>query len=105
MHQDTRTLGLILLSAAIGISLGHVLMYYVLSHLGAIIEAGAEMATPFLTFAGAALIFGERLSLLQWTGGLGVIVGCIPVSVAHTRHSRPGPWQEAVSPVGRTKAD
>jgi drug/metabolite transporter (DMT)-like permease len=85
VEQEPRTLGLIVLSAAIGISLGHVLMYYVLGHLGAIIEGGAEMATPFLTFVGAALIFGERLSALQWAGGLGVISGCALMISAHRR--------------------
>lgn len=88
-EQDLHTLGLIVLSAAIGISLGHVLMYYVLGHLGAIIESGAEMVTPFLTFSGAALIFGERLSALQWTGGLGVIAGCALMISAHRRHPEP----------------
>jgi drug/metabolite transporter (DMT)-like permease len=77
------TLGLIALSAALGISLAHVLMFYVLGHLGAIIESGSEMATPFLTYCGAALVFGERLSPLQWVGGLGVIAGCALMLSAH----------------------
>jgi drug/metabolite transporter (DMT)-like permease len=89
--QNLHTLGLIVLSAAIGISLAHVLMYYVLGHLGAIIESGAEMMTPFVTFSGAALIFGERLSALQWTGGLGVIAGCALMISAHRRHPEPVP--------------
>lgn len=78
-----RSLGLLALSAVLGIALAHVLMYYVLDHLGAIVESGAEMLTPFLTFCGAALIFGERLSMLQWTGGLGVISGCVVMVSAH----------------------
>jgi drug/metabolite transporter (DMT)-like permease len=82
-EQQPPTLFLIVLSAGIGISLGHVLMYYVLDHLGAIIEGGAEMVTPFLTFLGAALLFGERLSALQWAGGLGVIAGCALMISAH----------------------
>ncbi len=76
-------LGLLALSAVLGIALAHVLMYYVLQHLGAIVEGGAEMMTPFLTFCGAALIFHERLSALQWTGGLGVIAGCVFMISAH----------------------
>jgi drug/metabolite transporter (DMT)-like permease len=82
-EQQPQTLILIVLSAAIGISLGHVLMYHVLDHLGAIIEGGAEMVTPFLTFIGAALLFGERLSALQWAGGLGVIAGSALMISAH----------------------
>jgi drug/metabolite transporter (DMT)-like permease len=76
-------LGLLALSAVLGIALAHVLMYYVLAHLGAIIEGGSEMLTPFLTYSGEALIFGERLSALQWTGGVGLIVGCVLMVSAH----------------------
>jgi drug/metabolite transporter (DMT)-like permease len=92
-EQEPHTLGLVILSAGIGISLGHVLMYYVLGHLGAIIESGAEMATPFVTFIGAALLFGERLSALQWAGGLGVIAGCALMISAHKRRPEPAPQQ------------
>jgi hypothetical protein len=67
----------------IGISLGHVLMYHVLDHLGAIIEGGAEMVTLFLTFIGAALLCGERWSAHQWAGGLGVIAGSALMISAH----------------------
>ncbi len=77
------TIGMLALSAFLGISLAHVLMFYVLEHLGAIIESGAEMLTPFLTFCGAALIFGERLGPLQWAGGLGVVLGCLLMFAAH----------------------
>ena len=89
-EQQPHTLGLIVLSAALGISLGHVLMYYVLSRLGAIIEGGAEMVTPFVTFLGAAMLFGERLSGLQWAGGLGVIAGGALMISAHKRSFEPG---------------
>jgi drug/metabolite transporter (DMT)-like permease len=88
-EQSAQTLGLLVLSAAIGISLAHVAMYYVLGHLGAIIEGGAEMLTPFLTFCGAAFLFGERLSALQWAGGLGVITGCAIMVSAHGHRSKP----------------
>ena len=90
-EQEPGMLGLLILSAAIGISLGHVLMYYVLGHLGAIIESGAEMVTPFVTFLGAAMLFGERLSGLQWAGGLGVITGCAFMISAHKAIPEPAP--------------
>lgn len=89
-HQAPQTLGLLVLSAVIGISCAHVLMYYVLGHLGAIIEGGAEMLAPFVTFGGAALLFGERLSAFQWTGGLGVIAGCALMIRAHSRPDEAG---------------
>jgi drug/metabolite transporter (DMT)-like permease len=70
-------LGLLLISAVIGVAFAHILMFYVLSHLGPVIESGAEMLTPFFTFCGAALIFGEHMSLIQWCGGVGVVAGCL----------------------------
>jgi drug/metabolite transporter (DMT)-like permease len=86
---------LLVLSALLGIALAHVLMIYVLHHLGPVIESGAEMLTPFLTFCGAALIFGERLSMLQWLGGIGVVAGCGLMLAVH----RPQP-EFAVSTDG-----
>jgi len=83
MELAPRSLGLLAFSAVFGIALAHVLMYYVLDHLGAIVESGAEMLSPFLTFYGAALIFGERLSMLQWAGGFGVISGCLLMIYAY----------------------
>jgi len=74
---------MLFVSAVLGIAVAHVLMIYVLNRLGAVVEAGAEMATPFLTFCGASLIFGERLSPLQWAGGLGVVLGCALMILAH----------------------
>jgi drug/metabolite transporter (DMT)-like permease len=80
---EARVFLLVCVSAFLGITLAHVLMIYVLHHLGAVIESGAEMLTPFLTFLGAALLFGERLSVLQWFGGLGVVAGCALMLLAH----------------------
>ncbi len=103
-EQSLQTFALLAFSAGIGISLAHVLMYYVLGHLGAIMESGAEMLTPFLTFSGAALIFGERMSALQWAGGLGVIVGSIVMLSAHfssdTRRHAAGADNVEASPTG-----
>jgi len=74
---------LLLISAALGIAVAHVLMYYVISRLGPLIESGGEFMTPFLTFAGAALLFHERLNPWQWAGGLGVIAGSLLMVRAH----------------------
>ena len=74
---------MLFISAILGITVAHVLMIYVLNHLGAVVEAGGEMVTPFLTFCGASIIFGERLSPLQWAGGLGVVLGCALMILAH----------------------
>ncbi len=71
------TLALLVLSAICGIASAHVAMYYSLERLGPLLVAGGEFVTPFLTFAGAALLFGERLSPGQWLGGCAVVAGSV----------------------------
>ena len=75
-------------SAVIGIVVPHILMYTVVRRFGPLIEAGSELTTPFLTFAGAALLFGERLTSAQWVGGIGVICGSACMVLAHRDRQR-----------------
>ena len=75
--------GLLLSSAVIGIVCAHVLAYYAMGRLGALISTGSQFVSPFLTFAGAALLFGERLSAWQWLGGLCVVTGGVSMIAAH----------------------
>ena len=50
-------------------------MHTAIRRLGAIVVSGSQFASPFLTFLGAAWLFNERLTGLQWMGGIGVIIG------------------------------
>lgn len=77
LHLSAKPLILLALSAVIGIAIAHILMYRVLHRLGALTQSGGEFMTPFLTYCGAAILFGERLSSGQWIGGLGVIGGSL----------------------------
>ena len=70
-------------SAVVGIVAAHVMMYFVIARLGPVIESGGEFAMPFLTFCGAALLFGERLTWLQWLGGAGVVLGGVLLVLSH----------------------
>jgi drug/metabolite transporter (DMT)-like permease len=94
-RQTPETLALLIISALLGITMTHVLMYYVLNHLGAIIESAAEIVVPFLTFLGTVLLFHDRLDSLQWLGGLGVIAGCAFMLMA--RRQREGAAAQAAS--------
>ena len=69
------TWGLLILSAFIGIAFGHVLYYRAIHRLGPIISSGVLLAAPFLTFLGAWITLGERMSGLQFVGGITIIAG------------------------------
>jgi len=76
-------IALLLVSAVIGIVCAHVLAYYAMGRLGALVASGSQFISPFLTFAGAALLFGERLSGWQWLGGICVVSGGLAMIAAH----------------------
>lgn len=85
------TVALLVISAVIGIAMAHILMYFSIRRLGPVIMGGAEFMTPFLTFAGAALLFGERLTAPQWLGGCAVIAGSLILLRARRHRFRPPP--------------
>jgi drug/metabolite transporter (DMT)-like permease len=72
---DATTWGYLMLSALIGIAFGHVLYYRGIHELGPVVASGMSLVTPFVTYLAAAVLLGERLSGLQWLGGLLVVVG------------------------------
>ncbi len=67
--------GSLMLSALIGIAFGHVLYYRGIHELGPVVASGMSLATPFVTYAAAAILLDERLSGIGWLGGLLVVVG------------------------------
>ena len=67
--------GMLIGSGLLGVAFGHVLYFRALHRLGPIVCAGVMLATPFVTYLGAALFLGERLTVVQFAGGLLVVVG------------------------------
>ncbi len=67
---------LLLLSALIGIAIGHVFYYMSIARLGIAVSAGVLQLQPFLVAIGSFMLFNEVLSTGQWLGG------CIAVSGA-----------------------
>lgn len=65
----------IVLSGIIGIAMGHVLLFHAIHRLGPVVTEGGIMSTPFITYLGAALVLGERMTAMQWCGGLLLITG------------------------------
>ena len=62
-------------SALVGIAFGHVLYYRGIHRLGPVVSSGIMLGTPFVTYLGAALLLGERLSGVELFGGLLVVAG------------------------------
>lgn len=67
-------IGLLLLSAVIGIALGHVFYYVSIARLGVTATAGVIQLQPFVVSVASYFLFGERLKAAQWVSG-GVAVG------------------------------
>jgi drug/metabolite transporter (DMT)-like permease len=65
----------IMISALIGIAFGHVLYYQGIHRLGPVVSSGIMLVTPFVTHLTAAVVLDERLTELEWLGGLLVVVG------------------------------
>ncbi|MBL8852369.1 MAG: DMT family transporter [Planctomycetaceae bacterium] len=64
----------LLMSALIGIALGHVFYYMSIARLGVAVSAGVLQLQPFLVAVASYLLFGEVLQVGQWLAG-GVAIG------------------------------
>ncbi len=65
---------MLLASAVIGIGLGHVFFYASIARLGVAIALAVIQLAPFLCGVASVIIFGELLTMGQWTCG-GVLLG------------------------------
>lgn len=76
--------GLLLLSAVIGIALGHVFYYAAIARLGVAVSSGVVQLQPVLVTAASVPLFGERMTPGQLAFGALAILGAgVMVSVQH----------------------
>jgi len=66
---------LFLLSALIGIALGHVLFYLSIARLGVAASTAVIQLQPFGVATAALVLFGERLTVGQWVSGATAVAG------------------------------
>lgn len=66
---------LLLLSAIVGIGIGHTLYYASINRLGLAVSAGVVQLQPITVSIGSLLIFQERLTSLQWACGIVAVCG------------------------------
>ena len=67
----------LIVSGFFGVAISHVLYYKGIHKLGPIVANGVLMVTPFITYLGAWLILGEKLTLIQFFGGVTIVLGGI----------------------------
>jgi drug/metabolite transporter (DMT)-like permease len=97
---------LLLLSAVIGIALGHVFYYMSINRLGVAVSSGVIQLQPFLVAAASFFLFQERLTQWQWLSGMVAIVGAATIlTVQHRlRYVKEEP-EPALAPPGAIEAE
>jgi len=82
---------LLLVSAFIGIALGHVAYYMAIARLGVAVSSGVLQLQPILVSFASLGLFGERLSAAQWgCGGVAIAGAGLILYTQHTLHRRAG---------------
>ncbi len=79
---------LLLLSAVIGIALGHVLYYMSIARLGVAVSAGVLQLHPFVVAIASFFLFAEVLNTAQWISGSVAISGALLMLTAQRRLAR-----------------
>jgi drug/metabolite transporter (DMT)-like permease len=92
-------IGWLVVSAVIGIAIGHIFYYEAIARLGVAVSGAIVQLAPFLTGAGSVIVFGEILTAWQWLGGVVMLVGSAVLLRAEQQRSRPPPGAEETFPV------
>ena len=77
LHLGADQIAWLLLSAVVGIALGHVFYYIAIANLGVAVAAGVLQLQPFIVAIGQLWIFGKALAPAQWVGGFVAVAGAL----------------------------
>jgi drug/metabolite transporter (DMT)-like permease len=91
LSMGGRDFVLLLISAVIGIALGHVLYYMSVSRLGVAVSSGVLQLHPFVTGIASFFVFREVLSAAQWSSGFVAVAGAALMLSVHGRLARRAP--------------
>ncbi len=80
--------GILLLSAVIGIALGHVLYYLSIQGLGVAVSAGVIQLQPFGVAVGSYFLFSEVLTVSQWVSGMIAVAGAMLMLIVQRRMNK-----------------
>lgn len=85
LDLGTQQFTLLLLSAFIGIALGHVFYYHSINRLGVAVSSGVVQLQPFLVSIASMWLFSEQLTSLQWISGTIAVSGAGVILVMQHR--------------------
>ncbi|MBL0920817.1 MAG: DMT family transporter [Phycisphaerales bacterium] len=105
LDLSTGQFALLLLSAVIGIALGHVFYYISIANLGVAISAGVIQLQPFVVGAASFVLFDERLTPLQWCSGLVAVSGAVMMLWLQKRLSSRARAQALADEAERARAE
>ena len=93
----------LMISALIGIALGHVAYYYAINSLGLAASSGVVQLQPFFVSLASLALFDERLTSPQWASGSVAVVGAAIIllvqhRLSHTPPAAPDPLEFAQLP-------
>ncbi|MHC4108094.1 MAG: DMT family transporter [Planctomycetota bacterium] len=80
---------LLLVSAVVGIALGHVLYYMSIARLGVAVSSGVLQLHPFGVAVASLFIFDEVLTRAQWLGGAIAVLGALMMLSVQGRKEPP----------------
>ena len=81
--------GLLLTASVISTGLGQICAYMAIHHFGPIVTEGAFNLVPFFSAIASFLILGDVMNGMQWTGGVGVLLGSTMLLVMFAKGRRP----------------
>jgi len=79
---------LLVVSAFLGIALGHIAYYASIARLGVAISGAVVQLAPFLGAAASVVVFGEILTVGQWGSGAVMLIGGVLLLRAEQRRPR-----------------
>jgi drug/metabolite transporter (DMT)-like permease len=97
LDMGGRDFALLMISAVIGIALGHVLYYMSIARLGVAVSSGVLQLHPFTTGIASFLIFREVLTVAQWFSGFVAVGGAVLMLAVHGRLARRAPVEPALA--------
>lgn len=97
LDMSGRDFTLLLVSAVIGIAIGHVLYYMSIARLGVAVSSGVLQVHPFAVGVASFFIFDEVLTATQWVSGSVAIAGALLMLGVQGRMYRSGPTPTAGS--------
>ncbi len=76
---------MLMLSALIGVALGHVAYYYAIARLGVAVSSGVIQLQPFFVSIASFWLFHEYLTLWQWISGSIAVLGATLILLVQHR--------------------